>query len=434
MRPGIIDALKVHCPNVCPQRRRSSLRLVVVGLAGLLLSLALSGCISTPAWGPNDRYVVVPDFNGGRMYKVNVDGSGTHKIAGTTSDTNPSISPDGRYILSVCDEGDTSKSGYSYSMLMLTDSVTGKTTEIGEGQGVDSPFAWRPDSARFAGFKRGPHGEKKAWFYIVSYKGVTLEVPTPPHLHFSHAIWLPHTDNIAVLGAKRTAKDDLFAPEVADVYTVEDGEVNQISHTGDVVGMGLSPDGEHLIWARQGKNLRYVLISLYRFNLDNRSVQRVPFEEQVPGINLPHKAPVEVSGVWFSPDGRHLAIECNFGHTVEATTNFFLTQSPAQLKKLLHLHMSDKQFKKYESTSDFTSKLVDLAPKFTGALYIVSMDGRHAKQIMAGNWMDFTPSWSHRGNKLAFYMTNSPFLPDKASLWVCNADGSHLRKLLAWKK
>lgn len=424
MRLNYIHASKIH-RQAKGGGRRGSPRLVIALLtAALLFPLVPTICRADAAWGPNNKYVVVSSGGGGSLYKVNVDGSGSSRIVGTDSGVSPSLSPDGRYIL--YDMPVTGNSLVS-SKLMLLDSVTGKAIAI--GQNVTVPFAWRDDSSRFAGMQQGLT-QFSAWFYLLSAKGVTLKVKFPPAVTiFDRAIWLPHTDNIAYLaGVQPPVNSAPGTPPMTDVYTVEYGVVNKISTSGDVLGLGMTPDGKNLLWARRGKNLRYILLTLYEFNLDKRTIQRLPFEEEVSGINSPRRAPNSIGAVSFSPDGKRLAVECFFNMPTNAggnPTGNLNTNSPKSIAGNGQGTQGAQNVQTPNPSGSVTQSGV------ISAVYIISIDGTQSTKVISKVNETFSFAWSHNSDMLAIKGKSTS--GNDTELWVCSADGSNLRTLLSSK-
>ena len=422
MRQYYIHASKILKQAKGGGRRGSPCIIMALLTAAILLPFVPSLCRADAAWGPNDKYVVVSSGAGGSLYKVNVDGSGSSRIVGTDAGVTPSISPNGRYIL--CDIPVNGNSLVS-SKLILLDSVTGKAVNI--GQNVTAPFAWRDDSSRFAGMQQGLT-QFSAWFYLLSAKGVTLKVKFPPAVTiFDRAIWLPHTDNIAYLaGVQPPVNSAPGTPPMTDVYTVEYGVVNKISSSGDVLGLGLTPDGKNLLWARRGKNLRYILLTLYEFNLDKRTVQRLPFEEEVSGINSPRRAPNSIGAVSFSPDGKRLAVECFFNMPTSTGGNSAGNSHTGNQTSAVGNGQNTPGAPNASSSSVGAPASLS---NVISAVYIITIDGKQATKVISKNNENFTLSWSHTGGELA--ITGNSMSGNERGLWVCNADGSNLRTLLS---
>jgi Tol biopolymer transport system component len=85
--------------------------------------------------------------------------------------------------------------------------------------------------------------------------------------------------------------------------------MKKITTTGDVIGLNLFADGKKLIWARKSANTKYILCTLYAYDLDKRNVMRLPFPERVAGLNAPSKIPPsKVNYVIVSPAGDRLAM------------------------------------------------------------------------------------------------------------------------------
>ncbi len=68
-----------------------------------------------------------------------------------------------------------------------------------------------------------------------------------------------------------------------------------------------------MLWARRSKDVRYILMSLYAFDLEKRSVRRLPFPERVSLINpTPRNAPVRQETVVYGTAGNIFAIVAAF--------------------------------------------------------------------------------------------------------------------------
>lgn len=200
----------------------------------------------------------------------------------------PAWSPDGNYLAFAAGSGAGAHGG-------IFNLKTGRTAALPLGFG--SPYAWREDSLRIAGINTLEDGSVEVAQYHVTERGMTLTTALPGVRSVARAFWVAQTDDVVVQTG------------TGDVYLVESGQVTSISQSHDVIGLGITPDGSTLVWARRSANPRYILCSLYQFNMKTRSVVRLPFPARVAGVNPdPRTGPTRVDCVWFSADARRLAV------------------------------------------------------------------------------------------------------------------------------
>lgn len=264
---------------------RKSLPLAAVALVAPFLG----GCFGLD-FSPDGKQLAA--VLGDNVAIVNTDGTGRVDIASGKGVAGASFSPDGRYVAFI--NGTDAPTD-----LCLYDTRTHKTRVLGKDY---LPFmGWRGDGRRLAVLQQpGQNGP----IYLVQYNlpegGPSLHVKLPfEDVGSLNLIWIPMTDNVALIGGR----------DQRDVYAVEYGEVNKITTTGDVVGLSLSPDKNHLVFARKGPNLKYILLSVYAFDLTKRNVGRLSFPERLAPLNPnPHQAPSSIEYVAISPDMRHLAV------------------------------------------------------------------------------------------------------------------------------
>jgi hypothetical protein len=94
-----------------------------------------------------------------------------------------------------------------------------------------------------------------------------------------------------------------------DLYLAEFGESKKITTSADVVGFAVDPASNKAVFARKSKNAKYILLSLYEYDLRLRSVTKLPFPFIVKGVNsTPRKGPLDVSYVKFSADFEHILV------------------------------------------------------------------------------------------------------------------------------
>lgn len=339
--------------------KESSVRFLTIALAApILYALPASG----QDFAPDNKQIAVPW--GGQIQTINIETRAFMILPKSDDGVRAVWSPSGRYILFMTGHGETS--------IRLYDSKTGDTRILGGN--LTFPVAWREDSGRLAMFHVPATGKSELIEYSVGEKGIAqrTDIAYVPNAN-APMVWLPTTDNVAYLGTD------------GNIYTVEEGEIHKITTSNDVIGMALSRTGKSLIWARRGPNLKYILTSFYLYNLKSRSVKRLEFPGQVPGINPdPRHAPTTIETVVFSSDGTHAAIQ--------VTTEQAATKTTAAAR--------------------------------TPQLFTVRLDGAGAKQAAVGAGV--TPFWSRDGKLLAV-LQNAPV---GGHLTVMNPDGGEQTRLL----
>ncbi len=262
----------------------------------LMLPLGLAGAAAAGdiVFSPDSKQVAYTSSAG--LVMANIDGSATQVLADSTGCSKPAWSPDGRWIAFLRTAGSIGASD-----LWLRDLRKGASRRLGTGYA--GPLSWREDSARLALVQVvEATGARDLVQFSVSERGVATSSATSrrsePANSSASLFWSPATDILAYVAA---------GPP--DVWLMDGGEMQQISKTGDVVGLGLEANAGRLWWARSSKNPRYILLSLYSFDLNNRTVSRATFPDRVPLINpSPRSGPTKLNRVAFSPDCSRIAI------------------------------------------------------------------------------------------------------------------------------
>lgn len=168
------------------------------------------------------------------------------------------------------------------------------------GPGSSVPVAWRPDTGQVAYIAHTPDAAGTA---VVTYSladqretGRTTIGKVDP----ISALWIPRNDGQALL-------DDR-----GNVWAVEQGEVRRVTTTGDVVGIGLSADGQDLVWARKGLSPKQTLLTVWAYHLERRSVRRLPFADRVPGtLAGDGSAPQQIRVQW-GPGSQRLVLVAQY--------------------------------------------------------------------------------------------------------------------------
>lgn len=266
---------------------------LVVFFACIAWAALLAGCAGVDYSPDGQRLAVTwPLGTDLRLAVIGVDGTGFKYISAVDSMI-PAWAPDNRRIAFANEEG-----------LWVADTETGRSSMILPEAG---PFvAWSEDGGKLATFAPSPDGEgpiQVVW-YDFEARGITLRSAvqglTDVGSIMPDLVWIPRTSGLAFVA--NFQEDSETLDERSDVYLMEAGETKRITTTGDVVGLALEPGGKRLVWARRSKNPKYILFTLYAYDLVNRSVERLEFTDRVAGINPnPRTGPDEVQWVSFSP-------------------------------------------------------------------------------------------------------------------------------------
>ena len=210
--------------------------------------------------------------------------------------TGAAVSPNGRWLVYQVVDGATRS---TVLLDLRTKRVRRMPVPIGP------PYAWREDSGRIAGTLLDQDGHLNVVFFNTREFGETLRVRLPvDSVEPGNMLWLPDTDDVAFLGILQGKRD---------VYAVEAGQVRQFSTTGDVLAVSRGSGKTKLVWARSSKNIRYILLSLYEFDTEQRNVRRLRFPERVTLINpTPRQAPLRITSVCFAPDMSRLAVVAEY--------------------------------------------------------------------------------------------------------------------------
>lgn len=260
-------------------------------MVALMAVAMLSGCGTHVEFSPDGKKLLVSGDEKG-LVLVNADGSGSQLLPNTKGAGYALWSPDGRYILYEHTDWTSNR-----STVFLYDLHT-KSARALPGC-LSTPYTFSDDGRQVVAWDK-----KKAclvWFDVPAGDRL-LEVACPVTPQNTRLHWLPDRYGVAFMAQKEK--------EGIDVYTVEAGKVYRISTTGDVIGLGLSPDGKQLLWARQTGYDTNATVTTFAYDLDARSVQKLPLQVSVRDLaraTLPRGART-FARAQFSPDGKAVVL------------------------------------------------------------------------------------------------------------------------------
>ncbi|MBI5707563.1 MAG: PD40 domain-containing protein [Armatimonadetes bacterium] len=262
--------------------------------------------------------------------------------------------------------------------LMLYDLRAGRVTKVADSAEL---FTWAEEDRRLVAFERRlDENYDCVWFDVPTRReSARLNLPEgvkptlPP-------VAIGYNGSIGIVGDKDGK---------AEVYIAEFGKVSKLTTTGDVVGLAASRDGREIIWARRSRNAKYILLSLYRYDMQMRSVRKMDFPEHVSALNPGARSRIkEVVAVVFSPDWNRMIVAARF--------------EPAK-------------------------KGASLIQR----LFSVSIDGRQAREIASDRGgKDYNmPAFSWDSRKIAMLSMGDEF----SKVILSDADGSNRRVLRSLK-
>lgn len=222
--------------------------------------------------------------------------SGVIALPGAGPGAFPDWSPDGRTIATLAD-------GHRLTLYDLAR----QRSRVAEEAAV-TPVSWSPDSKSFAVVRAEETGALQVKL-LYRNGGTALTVDLPfralPVARMRPLAWIPRTDNVVLAGG---------AGDKIDLYLIDQGQVERLTSSSDILGFVVSPDGRRVLWARRSRNTRYIVFSLYEMTLQTRTVRKLNYPMVLPAVNPnPRHAPDSIDTVVFSPDGRRLAFVAHGG-------------------------------------------------------------------------------------------------------------------------
>lgn len=262
-----------------------------------VVAASLGGCITLDVSPDGSRIAFTWGTQGkSGLAIINTDGTGYREIGGGDFGGMGRWSPESQRLAYVDDVG-----------LRIYDVRTGRSTPVVVPNAA-APV-WTKDGSQVAVLIADPDTKQNevAWYSIMERKlGQRIPLTHSPD-SFPAFLSLPTTEGVAYLAK-------------GNVRVVEFGEDRAITTTGDVVGFTLAPNNREILFARRSANSQFILLSLYRYDLQLRSVQKVPFPAQVAGINpKPRTGPHRVDYVMFSPDATKMLVYATITGTPSKT-------------------------------------------------------------------------------------------------------------------
>lgn len=234
------------------------------------------------------------------------------------------------------------------------------------GENTRGPVAWRPEGDQLAYFDL--RNERLSVCVLNVDDREEASITELGDGQPVQIVWASRTNAVAVLKAR-------------DIWLVERGEAERITTTSDVVGMGVSATGRTIYWAREGKNMGYILMSLYGFDLESRSVRKLAFPERLDAMNPRPRVGPKALRVIFSPGAQRLLL---IGEGLEANGE-------------------------------------------TSQAMVVRWDGAQPKALARGQAM-FDGAWSSDGTTLALFSREEK----RVRLTAFEADGANGRELATY--
>ena len=284
-----------------PPRRALIGKLYVVNVdgSGLRLVAQKASIAGAPAWSPDSQRIM---FNApGGIYVVNIDGGGLQNV---TSGGGPAWSPDGQKI--AFDRLVAFPPVPPDSDIYVMNADGSGTENLTRGPKLDGSPAWSPDGRKIA-FQRvvgvipcgtGGCGPAESDIYVMNADGSEQRNLTrKPSLNLGSHAWSPDGQKIAYQRRAKGKNWEIFA-----INADGSGERNLSRNRSHDIDADWSPDGRRIVFrtTRHGKWELYVMNA-------NGSGQR----------RLTRTAAANESRPSWSPDGQKIAFTREVGYSFE---------------------------------------------------------------------------------------------------------------------
>ncbi len=348
---------------------KASMLRASLALGCSLLSLALAPSVAKAQRFSQDGAQILfsrSDSSGGAaLAYANSDGSGVQMIPNSSGSSMGVWSPDGRFVLFV----DANKNLRLFTRETQTTRVL--TT------GVEAPLSWREDGEAFAGIKVTQVGNQPPTRALCRFdiEGHILGSASIGNLHVEPRYllrWITNTDELAIFA--RNA-------EGTDCYVTDSNRMRRVTTSHDLRGLGMNAGGGHLIWARRGENLRYIMMTLYRYDTVFSTVERMPFPQRLPLLNPnAQTAPESIQDVVFSRDGEHLLLTAVVKQSGASGLNLYSLNLDGSDMRFVHRFAnSPSNIPAFPAQFSYDGKRVVWQDQ--GTLFVSSADGTGKNRI-----------------------------------------------------
>jgi Tol biopolymer transport system component len=375
----------------------------------------------------------------GDLYSLPLSGGDAARLTqGTPYDSQPRLSPDGKWIAFISD-----RSGSDNLWIAKADGTTPRKLSNESQEAVISP-TWTPDAQYVVASVRATGGTQLRMFHIHGGSGITIgapSTPTPPAGGGPPAGGASSPSRLgaamtpdgrflyvaqAVSGAGGAAALSRWQIARLDMQTGEADVITQAEGSG--MRPAVSPDGKLLAYTtrhetKTGLRLRDLTTGADRWlkwpiERDELESGGTPSRDTYPGYA-------------FTPDGREIVI--SYGgrmHRVNVETG---AETPVPFKARVSLDIGpDLEFPYKVPQGPVRAKLIQdptqspdgtrLAMSVLTKIYVMdAAKGAAPKRLTSGDAWEFKPTWSPDGQWLAYVTWSSG---SGGHIWKTRADGS----------
>ncbi len=280
---------------------------IIAGLVALL-AFGLAGCNSPGVSVSSDGRQVAVSHQGS-LYVADIEHENWRKVAiEGASASEPLWSPDGRYVVfevfttepvaSTEQQEETELKTIQHAA--LHDTATGATDTLAEN--VGPPFLWKSDGSGFVALRTG---EKTSDLVLFGLDGAEkYSVRLTEGIHSPRQLcWIPGEHDVAFVGTH--AVEDLTWQ---DVYRTRGSEVEKMSDSGLVDGLGSSPASKLMAWMESSADPNGISLALRSYDPRSGSIGRLPFPNRPAFLRTSDATSAYVSLATFSPNLARIAL------------------------------------------------------------------------------------------------------------------------------